>query len=126
MEGIEKAAHLCIDMQNIFAPGGPWETPWMERVLPAIEAIAARYREHTIFPASFLQITLRIGQEDGVTIFGAGRKPLVGSSRAPSLSLCGKCRGMFHQPSYSTSPLTLHLHGQVFTISWSASMSRRL
>jgi nicotinamidase-related amidase len=49
MERIEKAAHLCIDMQNIFAPGGLWETPWMERVLPAIEAIAARYRERTIF-----------------------------------------------------------------------------
>jgi nicotinamidase-related amidase len=49
MERIEKAAHLCIDMQNIFAPGGLWETPWMERVLPAIEATAARYRERTIF-----------------------------------------------------------------------------
>lgn len=49
MERIEKAAYLRIDMQNIFAQGGLWKTPWMERVLPAIEAIAARYRERTIF-----------------------------------------------------------------------------
>lgn len=49
MEQIRRAAHLCVDMQNIFAKGGLWETPWMERVLPAIEAVAGRYREHTIF-----------------------------------------------------------------------------
>jgi nicotinamidase-related amidase len=36
-------------MQNIFARGGLWETPWMEKVLPTIEAVADRYREHTIF-----------------------------------------------------------------------------
>jgi nicotinamidase-related amidase len=49
MEGIRDAAHLCIDMQNIFAKGGVWETPWMERVLPVISQIAARYRERTVF-----------------------------------------------------------------------------
>jgi nicotinamidase-related amidase len=49
MEGIRDAAHLCIDMQNIFAKGGVWETPWMERVLPVISDLCARYRERTIF-----------------------------------------------------------------------------
>jgi nicotinamidase-related amidase len=49
MEEILRAAHLCVDMQNIFAKGGLWETPWMEKVLPTIEAVAGRYREHTIF-----------------------------------------------------------------------------
>jgi nicotinamidase-related amidase len=49
MEEILRAAHLCVDMQNIFAKGGLWATPWMEKVLPAIEAVASRYREHTIF-----------------------------------------------------------------------------
>jgi nicotinamidase-related amidase len=49
MEGIRDAAHLCIDMQNIFAKGGVWETPWMERVLPVISDLCARYREQTIF-----------------------------------------------------------------------------
>jgi hypothetical protein len=38
---ISDAVHLCIDMQNVFAPGGLWATPWMERVLPAIVATVA-------------------------------------------------------------------------------------
>jgi nicotinamidase-related amidase len=37
---ISNAVHLSIDMQNLFAPGGIWATPWMERVLPAIVAVA--------------------------------------------------------------------------------------
>lgn len=49
MREIRNAAHLCTDMQNIFAPGGLWATPWMTKVLPAIEAVAARYTERTIF-----------------------------------------------------------------------------
>ena len=49
MQAISDAAHLCIDMQNIFARGGVWETPWMERVLPVISEICERYRERTVF-----------------------------------------------------------------------------
>jgi nicotinamidase-related amidase len=49
MDQILNAAHLCIDMQNIFAKGGVWETPWMEKVLPVISDVAARYRERTVF-----------------------------------------------------------------------------
>jgi nicotinamidase-related amidase len=37
-------------MQNIFAPGGLWETtPWMERVLPTIVSIVSRHQARTIF-----------------------------------------------------------------------------
>ena len=46
---IRDAVHLCIDMQNIFAPGGVWATPWMERVLPTIAAIVSRHQARTIF-----------------------------------------------------------------------------
>jgi nicotinamidase-related amidase len=49
MDQILNAAHLCIDMQNIFAKGGVWETPWMEKVLPVISDVTARYRERTVF-----------------------------------------------------------------------------
>ncbi len=49
MEAISQAVHLCCDMQNIFAKGGIWETPWMERVLPVIETIVSHYPERTIF-----------------------------------------------------------------------------
>ena len=45
----ERTVHLCIDMQRIFAPGGPWVTPWMERVLPVVAEIAGRFPERTVF-----------------------------------------------------------------------------
>jgi nicotinamidase-related amidase len=40
--------HLCIDMQIVFAEPTPWHTPWMTRVLPAIEEIAGRHAEQTV------------------------------------------------------------------------------
>ena len=46
---IRDAVHLCIDMQNIFAPGGLWATPWMERVLPTIVGIVSGHQPRTIF-----------------------------------------------------------------------------
>jgi nicotinamidase-related amidase len=49
MHDLQRAVHLCTDMQNIFAPGGLWATPWMSKVLPTIEAVVARYPERTIF-----------------------------------------------------------------------------
>jgi nicotinamidase-related amidase len=49
LEPISNAVHLSIDMQNLFAPGGIWATPWMERVLPAIVAVAELNPERTVF-----------------------------------------------------------------------------
>jgi nicotinamidase-related amidase len=49
MKPIENAVHLCVDMQRIFAKGGIWETPWMERVLPTIVDIASCYAARTVF-----------------------------------------------------------------------------
>jgi nicotinamidase-related amidase len=49
VEPIADAVHLCIDMQNIFAKGGVWETPWMERVLPTVVDLVAWCPERTIF-----------------------------------------------------------------------------
>jgi nicotinamidase-related amidase len=46
---ITNAVHLCVDMQNIFARGGVWETPWMERVLPNLVDISARHTQRTVF-----------------------------------------------------------------------------
>jgi nicotinamidase-related amidase len=48
-EPITDAVHLSIDMQSIFARGGVWETPWMERVLPIVVEIAGRYAARTVF-----------------------------------------------------------------------------
>src|SRR5256885_1992574 len=44
-----RTAHLCIDMQNLFADDTPWHTPWMKRVLPVVVEIAERHPERTIF-----------------------------------------------------------------------------
>jgi nicotinamidase-related amidase len=41
--------HLCVDMQNLFAEPTPWHTPWMARVLPAVEAVVSRFPERTVF-----------------------------------------------------------------------------
>ncbi|NEU97004.1 cysteine hydrolase family protein [Bradyrhizobium uaiense] len=45
----DRTAHLCIDMQRLFAAGGPWPTPWMPRVVPVIRALVVRAPERTIF-----------------------------------------------------------------------------
>jgi nicotinamidase-related amidase len=44
-----RTAHLCVDMQNLFAEDTPWHTPWIKRVLPAVIEIAERHVEQTIF-----------------------------------------------------------------------------
>ena len=44
-----KTAHLCIDMQNLFAEDTPWHTPWMNRVLPIVVEIAECHAKETIF-----------------------------------------------------------------------------
>jgi nicotinamidase-related amidase len=41
--------HICMDMQRLFARGGPWPTPWMDRVLPRVARLAERAPERMIF-----------------------------------------------------------------------------
>lgn len=49
LEPISNAIHLSIDMQNLFAPGGIWATPWMEWLLPAIVTVAEINPQRTVF-----------------------------------------------------------------------------
>lgn len=42
-------AHLCVDMQRMFAEDTEWHTPWMDRVLPNVVALADRNPERTVF-----------------------------------------------------------------------------
>lgn len=44
-----RAVHLCVDMQQLFAPGGPWPTPWAPRILPVIVELAERIPRRTLF-----------------------------------------------------------------------------
>jgi nicotinamidase-related amidase len=41
--------HICVDMQRLFAPGGPWPIPWSERILPTIEEAVFKHASHTLF-----------------------------------------------------------------------------
>lgn len=44
-----RTVHLCVDMQRLFGPEGPWPTPWMARVLPQCVALVERHPQATIF-----------------------------------------------------------------------------
>lgn len=41
--------HICVDMQRLFAPGGPWAVPWAQRILPVIEELVASHPQPTLF-----------------------------------------------------------------------------
>jgi nicotinamidase-related amidase len=41
--------HLCVDMQRMFAEPTPWQTPWMELVLPQVVHLVELSPERTIF-----------------------------------------------------------------------------
>lgn len=43
------AVHLCIDMQLMSTPDGPWPTPWLERVLPKVLTVAQRHATRSVF-----------------------------------------------------------------------------
>jgi len=45
----ERTAHLCVDMQTVFAERTEWHVPWMQRVLPAVQRIAQARAASTIF-----------------------------------------------------------------------------
>jgi nicotinamidase-related amidase len=36
-------------MQQLFAPGAPWATPWMDRVLPVVVRLCEAFDERTVF-----------------------------------------------------------------------------
>jgi len=44
-----RAAHLCLDVQNLFLEPTPWHVPWLARILPAIERISLLHPERNIF-----------------------------------------------------------------------------
>jgi nicotinamidase-related amidase len=45
----DRTVHLCIDMQNLFTPGAPWATPWLERTVPVITALVEHAPKRTVF-----------------------------------------------------------------------------
>jgi nicotinamidase-related amidase len=44
-----RAVHLCLDMQNLIGPAGPWAARWAERILPAVVALVEHAPGRTLF-----------------------------------------------------------------------------
>jgi nicotinamidase-related amidase len=45
----ENWAHVCVDMQRMFAEATEWQAPWLSRVLPSVVALAAASGPRTVF-----------------------------------------------------------------------------
>ena len=43
------AVHLCLDMQNMIGPGGPWAARWAESVMPALVSLIEHAPQRTLF-----------------------------------------------------------------------------
>jgi nicotinamidase-related amidase len=43
------AVHLCLDMQNLIGPEGPWAAQWAERILPAVVSLVEHAPQRSIF-----------------------------------------------------------------------------
>ena len=74
-----RAAHLCVDVQNMFAADTVWHTPWLARVLPAIEALVLRDPQATIFTRFIPPV--RIEDESGTWRDYYARWPMMVTSR---------------------------------------------
>lgn len=45
----DRAVHVCVDVQGLFSPAGPWAVPALEQILPQVAHIAGTLPERTIF-----------------------------------------------------------------------------
>lgn len=48
-DGERQWAHICVDMQCVFAAETDWHAPWLGRVLPVVAEIAERAATRTVF-----------------------------------------------------------------------------
>jgi nicotinamidase-related amidase len=45
----DNSLHLCVDMQRLFSPGGPWEVLWAPKILPRIVELTSGHADRTVF-----------------------------------------------------------------------------
>ena len=88
----DSTAHLCVDMQNLFAEATPWQTPWMARTRPVTERLARHRPERNIFTRFIPPTRARSGVAD----VDDGRLRVVGGAglgRHRGLLDAGHCGG---------------------------------
>jgi nicotinamidase-related amidase len=52
-----RTAHVCVDMQRLFSPDGPWSTLWLPKVVPQCVALAQHRPEAAIFTRFVTPVT---------------------------------------------------------------------
>ena len=104
----DRTVHLCIDMQRIFSAEGPWTTPWMERVLPVVAAIAQRFPERTVFTRFITPQRPDDCRELGGTTIRSGARLRASTSIRGFWSCCRRLRSLFRRLRSSTKPATQH------------------
>lgn len=46
---LDRCVHLCLDMQRLFAPGAPWATPWITKVMPNVVSLCEAFAPRNVF-----------------------------------------------------------------------------
>jgi nicotinamidase-related amidase len=68
----KQTAHLCVDMQTMFAERSDWHVPWMERVLPGVIRLAKAHVHNSIFTRFVPLPGRRMHPAPGAAITGVG------------------------------------------------------
>jgi nicotinamidase-related amidase len=124
-----RAVHVCIDMQRLFGPDGPWNVPWIMKILPQVTEISTRHRERTIFTRfrppekpqdlpgrwqdyyeHWNKVTLRHLDERLLELFA----PLAVLS-PPALSIDRPTYSAFSSEQFRSALITRHVDALVFT-----------
>lgn len=73
----DRTAHICVDMQKMFMPPGPWAVNWLPATLPRAIQLVEKNPARTIF--RFSRASFRLGDRAndtacGEAISSAGRR----------------------------------------------------
>jgi nicotinamidase-related amidase len=107
-----RTAHVCVDMQRLFSPDGPWSTPWLPKVAPQCVALARHRPEATIFTRFVTPVTADAAEGAWKEFYR--RWPETTRSRIdPDLACFAPPALVFDKPIYSAfagKKLVAHLH----------------
>ena len=96
------------DWQRIFSSDGPWPTPWMERVLPAVTRIAERFPERTVFTRFITPAMPADATGRWRSYYEKWRETTRDRLDPRLLELMPPSRHSFRRHACSTSPFTPH------------------